>query len=117
MATEQLQQNAETAREIFLAPAQELTSLHLDFLGKAANIHLDAIRKLTDLGLKNARAVLEIRDPQGLQQFIQGQTEAASTFSNQVQEDTRKLMDLGQDYARRAGAVAQNRIPGAGNTA
>ena len=117
MATEQLQQSAERAREMFLAPTQELTSLNIDFLGKLADIHLNSIKNLTDLGLQNARAALEVRDAEGFQQYIQRQSETASTLTSQVQEESRKLVDLGQDYARKAGEVAQSRLGKTGKAA
>lgn len=117
MATEQLQQSTEKARELFVAPFQELTSLYIDYLGKATEIHLDALKKLTDQGIRNAHEALEIRNAEGLQEYIRHQSQAASTITSQVQEDGRKLMELGQDYAHKAGEIAQHRFTQASKAA
>jgi phasin family protein len=117
MATQELQQTADKARETFLAPTRELTSLNIELFEQVTDLQINTLKQMTDLGLSRARSALDIRDVDSLQQYLREQGEAASTLGRQIQDDTQKLIGLGQDYARKAGEVAQKPIQSATRSA
>jgi phasin family protein len=64
---------------------------------KLAALQTSTLSSYVDLCLAQLKAVSEIKDPQGVQNFYSEQLKALSTLSNKLIEDSQTLAQLGVD--------------------
>ena len=88
-------------------PVQRLGAFMVDNLERTIDLQLGMFRSCTQYTVKQWREVLAVRDPQGFQEYLQQQGEAAQALSQELSEDIRKFVGIGQDMATQAMRLGQ----------
>lgn len=91
-------------------PAQRFGALMLDSMERLSDVQLGLMRSYTHYSICQWRDALEVRDPQSLQAYIEKRGEAARELGEQLSENAQTFMAIGQDFASRAGWVAQRNV-------
>ncbi|MBA1146833.1 phasin family protein [Ectothiorhodospiraceae bacterium WFHF3C12] len=91
-------------------PGRKLSALMVDNAEKLVNLHLDAARVYTDIGLSQLRAVLSIHDPESLQQYVANQATVAESVVKRATEDAETVAGIGNDFANDASRIASENV-------
>lgn len=97
MSRETIHQVSEQLGKAF-EPARAFAGLTVDHVEKLANFQLEATRAYADIGITQAREALQVADLKSFQDYAAKQREVAEAVTQQVQDDARKLGELGKAY-------------------
>jgi len=107
----------EQAESLFMAPTRSYAKLAMDYTQKLIDAQMEAARTYTDLGMQQARAALDIKDPSALQQYAEKQQEAAKDLGERVKADGEKVVALNQDFANEARKLVESSAQSASEAA
>lgn len=107
----------EQLEKLLMGPTRAFIGLGVDHLEKLVNVQLEATKAYTELGLQQARAALEIREPKDLENYVQGQQEVVRTLGERVKGDAEMVVALNREFAEKAQQLAQESATGLGKAA
>lgn len=87
---------------MFFAPARAYASLNVDFAEKLVHAQLEASKAYVDTGLAQARALLDVRDADGLRSYMESQQKVAKDLTERLKDDAEKVVALHQDYVSKS---------------
>ena len=93
-----------------LGPVRSYATLLTDHAETLAGIQFDAAKAYTDLALKQVRAAADIRDAEGVQSYVAGQSDAAKQFADRVKQDVEKLVSANQSFVQNAQKLTQDSV-------
>ncbi|WP_097461585.1 phasin family protein [Mangrovitalea sediminis] len=93
MTKELLSDLSDKSRKLF-EQAGKLNQLMMTNVEKAADVQMQALRAYTDLALRQARQLGDIRDAEGLKAFINGQSDVVREVSDRMAEDWQSMQEL-----------------------
>lgn len=93
MTKELLTDLSDKSRKLF-EQAGKINQLMMSNVEKAADVQMQALRAYTDLALRQARQLGDIRDVDGLKSFIDGQTNVVKEVSDRMSENWQSMQDL-----------------------
>lgn len=99
------------------APARSFASLMLDHVEQLASLQFEAAKAYADAGVQQARAALEIKDTDALQQYAEKQKAVAKDLGERVKADGEKVVALNQDFANEARKLVESSAQSASETA
>lgn len=102
----------EQFERLLIGPTRAFMGLGMEHLEKLINIQLEATKAYTELGLQQARAALEIREPKDLESYVQGQQEVVKTLGERVKGDAEMVVALNREFAEKAQRLAQENASG-----
>jgi len=114
MIEETLSKTTEQAEKLFIGPARTYAGLAIDHAEKLFSVQLDAARAYSEVGLKQLRAALAVKDPKSFQAYVSGQQKAASELGERVKDDAQKVAAMNQEFVAKTQKLAQEN---AGNVA
>lgn len=112
--TKQFTQQFET---LFFGPARAYANLSVDFAEKLANAQLDAGKAYTETGLSQLRALLDVRDAEGLRAYVENQQQVAKDLTERLKGDTEKVVSLQQDFVQKSQKLTEDNVKQATETA
>jgi phasin family protein len=80
------------------APMLKANKLVVAEVERLVNFQMGALRYYVDIALNQLKAVAEISDVSGLQEFVKGQVEVANKVRQRVMDDTKALTELSTDF-------------------
>ena len=92
---------------LFIAPARAYGSLTLEYYEKLLSAQMEAFRSYSDLSLAQARAWI------GLKQVLETQQKAAKELGERLQGDTKKVVDLSQEFLQKGQQLAEQNVKAA----
>lgn len=105
------QENATQQFEnLFLSPARAYGSLTLEYYEKLFSAQLEAFRSYSDLSLAQARAWVDVKDPEGLKQVFETQQKAVKELGERLQGDTKKVVDLSQEFLQKGQQLTEQNV-------
>lgn len=107
----------EQAENLFMAPTRNYAKLAMDYTQKLIDAQMEATRTYTELGMQQARAALEIKDTNALQQYAEKQQAVAKDLGERVKADGEKVVALNQDFANEARKLVESSAQSASETA
>lgn len=107
----------EQAENLFMAPTRNYAKLAMDYTQKLFDAQMEATRTYTELGMQQARAALEIKDTNALQQYAEKQQAVAKDLGERVKADGEKVVALNQDFANEARKLVESSAQSASETA
>lgn len=110
MSTQNLNQYTEQFDKYVTGPARAFASLAVDHAETVFNAQVEATKAYTDIGLKQFRAALNIREPQELQAYVQDQQQVARELSERVKSDAEKLVSLNQTFIDKARKLSEDNV-------
>ncbi|MCP1675289.1 phasin family protein [Natronocella acetinitrilica] len=92
---------------LFVAPARAYSTLALDHAEQLLNAQYDATKAYADAGLSHVRAMLDIKDPQGLRSYVESQQKVAKDLGERLKGDAEKVVALNQEFVQKAQQLAE----------
>ncbi|HKJ96040.1 MAG TPA: phasin family protein [Gammaproteobacteria bacterium] len=96
--------------EKYLTPVREFSSLVVDNVEKLVSFQFEAARAYTDMGLKQVREGLAVKDVDGLQSFVSAQQDTAKSVAEKVQSDVKTVADLNQDFGQKVQKLVEKNV-------
>ncbi len=110
MSNQIQKQYEEQIEKIVGGPARAFVGLALNHIESVADAQYEAARNYTDIGVRQFRAALDIRSPQDLQAYVQGQQEVAREIGERVKGDAEKFVALNQEFVQRARSLSEENV-------
>lgn len=109
-ATQQLE-------SMFLGPARAYAAMTVDYTEKVLNTQLDFAKACTDTYLGQARSMLDVRDAEGLRNYVQQQQKTVKDLGERFKDDAEKVVALNQNFAQKSQKLVEDNIQTASKTA
>lgn len=110
MTNDMFKQFSEQFEKGVFGPMRNFVATATDHAEKIAGIQVEAAKAYTDITFKNAREVLEIRDTEGLKNYVGKQPEVAKEFGERVKADAEKLTAANQAFVENTQKVTQDSV-------
>ncbi|MRH77324.1 phasin family protein [Spiribacter sp. C176] len=107
----------EQAEKMFMGPTREYAKLAMAYAEKMIDAQMEAAKTYTEIGMGQARAVLDIKDTKGLQAYAEGQQKIAQDLSERVKGDAEKVVALNQDFVNEARKLVETNVKTASDVA
>jgi len=105
------------AETLFIAPARDTARLTMDYAEKLMEAQLEAVRTYSDIAMQQARAALDIKDTQSLQQYAEQQQTVARNLGERVKNDAEKSAAMNQEFANDIRELVESSVKAAAETA
>ena len=100
----------EQIQKLVVAPTQAFVSLSVDQAERLVNLQVETANDYVELGFKQLRAALDVKDPQGLQAYVEGSRKVAENLGERVKGDAEKVVSLQREFAEKAQQLAQENV-------
>ncbi len=110
-------QFTEQFENLFFGPARAYASLSVDFAEKLTNAQLEAGRAYTETGMAQLRALLDVKDAEGLRSYMEGQQKVAKDLTERMKGDAEKVVSLQQDFVQQSQKLTEENVKQATETA
>lgn len=95
---------------MLLGPARAYAALSIDYTEKLLAAQLDTAKAYADTGLAQARELLDVRDADGLRNYVEGQQQVAKDISERFKGDAEKVVSLNQDFFQQSQKLAESSL-------
>ncbi|MDX1606635.1 MAG: phasin family protein [Candidatus Competibacterales bacterium] len=95
------------------ATVQRFNQLAVTNVEKLVALQLDTLRRYSDLGVAQLKALVEVRNPQQLQDYVREQGEVARRFGETLVADGKAVAELGVEYNQQAQQLARESVEAA----
>lgn len=102
---------------MFFGPARAYAAMAVDYSEKVLNTQLDFAKACTDSYMGQARAMLDVRDAEGLRNYVQEQQKTAKDLGERFKDDAGKVVALNQDFAQKSQKLVEENVQTASKTA
>lgn len=102
MTNPTINQFNEQMEKFFAQPARAFADLGINHAESLVSTQVEAAKAYTDLGMRQARAALDIQQPQDVQSYVQGQQEVVKELGERVKGDAEKVVELNRQFAEKA---------------
>ena len=110
-------QFTEQFESMFFGPARAYASLSVDYAEKLTNAQLEAGRAYTETGMAQLRALLDVKDAEGLRSYMEGQQKVAKDLTERLKGDAEKVVSLQQDFVQQSQKLTEDNVKQAQATA
>ncbi|GEK72572.1 MULTISPECIES: phasin family protein [Halomonas] len=110
-------QFTEQFESMFFGPARAYASLSVDFAEKLTNAQLEAGRAYSETGMAQLRALLDVKDAEGLRTYMEGQQKVAKDLTERLKGDAEKVVSLQQDFVQQSQKLTEENVKQATETA
>ncbi|MEX0374394.1 phasin family protein [Spiribacter pallidus] len=117
MNNEMLTKYNEQAEQLVMGPSRSYAKLAVDYAEKMVNAQMEAAKTYTDIGMRQARAALDIKDAEALKAYADEQQAVAKDVSERVKSDAEKVVGMNQQFADEARKLVESSVKAASETA
>ncbi|MEX0384611.1 phasin family protein [Spiribacter pallidus] len=117
MNNEMLTKYNEQAEQLVMGPSRSYAKLAVDYAEKMVNAQMEAAKTYTDIGMRQARAALEIKDAEALKAYADEQQAVAKDVSERVKSDAEQVVGMNQQFADEARKLVESSVKAASETA
>ncbi|MBD3895609.1 phasin family protein [Halomonas sp. ML-15] len=117
MSNANIDQATQQFESMFFGPARAYAALSIDYAEKLLNTQYEAVKAYSDVSMSQARAMLDIKDAEGLRTYVEGQQKVAKELSERVKGDAEKVVALNQDFVQKGQKLAEENIQTASKAA
>lgn len=93
--------------EQMMAPVAELNKLAFHNAEKLMNLHVEALRRYTEMGAAQVKAGLEIKSPEDAHSYFAKNAEVAQSVAEAVRADGEAAMKIGNAYLEEVQKLVQ----------
>ncbi|WP_444676919.1 phasin family protein [Halomonas sp. E19] len=97
----------------FSTPVRAYGSLTLEYYEKLLSAQFEIFRSYSEIGIAQARSWLDVKDADSLKKVVESQQKAAKEFGERLQGDTKKVVDLNQEFLQRGQKLAEQNLKSA----
>lgn len=113
MSNATFDQATQQFESLFFAPARAYAALTLDYTEKLVAAQFDAAKAYSDAGLSQARAVLDVKDAEGLRAYAEGQQKTAKELTERLKDDAEKVVAMNQEFVQQSQKLAEDNLKAA----
>ena len=117
MTNETFSKVNEQAEKMLMGPTRDYAKLAMDYAEKMIDAQMEAAKTYTDIGMKQARAALEIKDTEALKAYAEEQQKVAKEMSERVKGDAEKVVAMNQDFVNEARKLVESNVKTASEAA
>lgn len=117
MNNAQFEKFSAQAEKLFMGPTRAYGKLAVDYTEKLMAAQMEAVRTYSEIGIQQARAALDIKNPQGLQQYAEQQQSVARDLSERVKSEAEKSVAMNQDFANEIRELVESSVKAAAEAA
>ena len=117
MTNETFSKVNEQTEKMFMGPTRDYAKLAMDYAEKMIDAQMEAAKTYTDIGMKQARAALEIKDTEALKAYAEEQQKVAKEMSERVKGDAEKVVAMNQDFVNEARKLVESNVKTAAEAA
>ncbi|MEX0430606.1 phasin family protein [Spiribacter insolitus] len=117
MTNETFSKVNEQTEKMFMGPTRDYAKLAMDYAEKMIDAQMEAAKTYTDIGMKQARAALEIKDTEALKAYAEEQQKVAKEMSERVKGDAEKVVAMNQDFVNEARKLVESNVKTASEAA
>jgi len=110
-------QTTQQFESLFSGPARAYAAMAVDYSEKVLNTQLDFAKACTDSYMGQARSMLDVRDAEGLRNYVQEQQKSAKDLGERFKGDAEKVVALNQDFAQKSQKLVEDNMKTASKTA
>ncbi|MBS9404924.1 phasin family protein [Halomonas sp. TRM85114] len=103
-------QITEQFESMFFAPARAYAELSVDYTEKLVNAQLDAGKAYSDTSLAQLRNLMNVKDAEGLCDYMEGQQQVAKDLTERLKGDAEKVVALQQDFAKDSQRLTEENV-------
>ncbi|WNL37551.1 phasin family protein [Halomonas sp. PAMB 3232] len=100
----------EQFHSLFLGPLQACVSLGVDTSEKLVNAQLSAQKAYVDLGLEQARQLMQVKDSTELREYMEGQQRVAKTLAERVKGDADQMTSIQRDFFQKSQKLTEENV-------
>jgi phasin family protein len=93
--------NTQVSVDRFVSPVRQFQAVLVDNAEKLAHFHFEAARQYAEIGLRNMRDGLSVRDAGEFQNYVSAQQDVFKGVVEKVQNDTQTMVSLQQEFGQR----------------
>ena len=93
-----------------VAPSRSFIGLSVEQAEKLVSLQLETAASYMELGFQQVRAALDVKDPKGLQAYVEGSRKVAEDLGERVKGDAEKVVSLQREFAEKAQKLAQDNV-------
>lgn len=110
MSNPTINQVNEQFEKFFGGPARAFAELSINHVEALVNGQVAASKAYTDLGIQQVRKALEIKAPQDVQGYLQGQQDVAKELGERIKGDAENVIELNRKFAQQAQKLSQQNV-------
>ncbi|MDR9440495.1 MAG: phasin family protein [Halomonas sp.] len=95
---------------MFFAPARAYAALSVDVTEKLVNAQLEATKAYTDTSMAQLRSLMEVKDAEGLKNYMEGQQKVASELTERMKGDAEKVVALQQEFVQESQKLTEGSV-------
>lgn len=95
---------------MFMAPVRAYMALSIDYSEKMINAQMDASKAYVDTSIAQMRQMMDVKDAEGLRNYMEGQQKVAKELAERVKGDTDKVVSLQQDFIQKSQKITEDNV-------
>ncbi|GEN29267.1 hypothetical protein HVA01_29130 [Halovibrio variabilis] len=95
---------------MFMAPVRAYMALSIDYSEKMLNAQMDASKAYVDTGIAQMRQMMDIKDPEGLRSYMEGQQNVVKELAERAKGDADKVVSLQQDFIQKSQKITEDNV-------
>ncbi|MBZ9559837.1 MULTISPECIES: phasin family protein [Modicisalibacter] len=95
---------------LFFGPARAYAAMSIDYTEKLLSTQFDFAKTYSDAALSQARALLDVRDAEGMRTYVEGQQKVVKDLSERFKDDAEKVVSLNQDFAKQSQKLVEDNV-------
>ena len=103
-------QITEQFESMFFAPARAYAELSVNYTEKLINAQLDAGKAYSDTSLAQLRNLMNVKDAEGLRDYMEGQQQVAKDLTERLKGDADKVVALQQDFVKDSQKLTEENV-------
>ncbi|WP_053070698.1 phasin family protein [Halomonas sp. PR-M31] len=111
MANTNVNENVEQAQQqfasVFAGPARSIAGKMLDYTQKLTNVQRESFSAYSEIGFRQMRSALEIRNSEDLRNYMEEQQDAARKVAEQMKSDMEEINSINQEFMQKSQEVTQ----------
>lgn len=108
MSNVNVEKNIEQFNSLFLAPIRAYAALSLDYSEKLINAQFEATKACTETGLDQVRALMDVKDMEGLRGYLESQQKVAKDLGERFKGDAEKVVAMNQEFVQQGQKLAED---------
>ncbi|MFC3285108.1 phasin family protein [Litchfieldella rifensis] len=117
MSNVNFEKATEQFETLFFGPARAYAALTIDYSEKLISAQFEATQAYTDASLKQARALFDIKDADGLRAYVEDQNKVVKELGERFKGDAEKVVAMNQEFVQKGQKMVEDNVKTASKAA
>ncbi|WP_447556174.1 phasin family protein [Vreelandella sp. EE22] len=100
----------EQFQQLFMAPMQTFAALGVDASERMFNAQLEAQKAYADIGIEQARKLMEVKDAEALRDYMEGQQRVAKQVVERVKGNADTVASIQRDFFQKSQKLTEQNV-------